>query len=162
MNREAIYEAWVLRTGAWSLWARPVLFGQMTETSGAADPTQIRLAWDLFGETPETAGEQPWLNLSIDWSPPPEQNAALILDLRGAEGVHLGLALAGRGYRPVPLYNGCTGPSELIDQGPILERPAGWGRLPRHTYPAQQRPARVSAGLAPAELTADPAAGHAR
>ena len=173
MNREAIYETWVPQTGSWSLWARPVLFGQMSATSdpGLADPTPIRWAWDLFGQTSGTAGEQPWLNLPIDWPPPvqnaawfkagntlhdkvaqfsaqmstPEtiaakvmgnvagqsitfvprrlnhaQNAGLILDLPGAEGVHLGLALAGHGYRPVPLYNGCTGPSELLDQGPIL------------------------------------------
>ena len=122
MNREAIYEAWVPQTGSWSLWARPVLFGQMSATSGPgpAYPTPIQWAWDLFGETQGTTGEQQWLNLTIDWAPPTAQNAVLILDLPGAEGVHLGLALAGHGYRPVPLYNGCTGPSELLDQGPIL------------------------------------------
>jgi hypothetical protein len=122
MNREAIYEAWVPPTGSWSLWARPVLFGQMSDTSGQgpAYPTPIRWAWDLFGQAPSTVGEQPWLNLRIAWAPPPVQNAVLILDLPGDEGVHLGLALAGHGYRPVPLYNGCTGPSELLDQGPIL------------------------------------------
>lgn len=103
MNREEVYEAWVPQTGAWSLWARPVLFGQMSETSGLGP-----------------AGEPPWLSLPVDWAPPPAQNAALVLDLPGAEGAHLGLALAGRGYRPVPLYNGCTGPSELLDQWPIL------------------------------------------
>jgi hypothetical protein len=32
MNREAIYEAWVPQAGVWSLWARPVLFGQMSAT----------------------------------------------------------------------------------------------------------------------------------
>jgi hypothetical protein len=122
MNREAIYEAWVPQTGAWSLWARPVLFGQMSATSDPdpAYPTPIRWAWDLFGQTGRTAGEQPGLNLPIDWAPLHAQNAVLILDLPGAEGVHMGLALAGHGYRPVPLYNGCTGPSELLDQGPIL------------------------------------------
>src|SRR5262245_50742477 len=122
MNREAIHEAWVPQTGSWSLWARPVLFGQMSATSGdgPAYPTLIRWAWDLFGQTEGTAGEQPWLTLPIDWAPPPVQNAVLAVDLPGAEGVHLGLALAGHGYRPVPLYNGCTGPSELLDQGPIL------------------------------------------
>jgi hypothetical protein len=122
MNREAIYEAWVPPSGSWSLWARPVLFGQMPATSGPepADPTPIQWAWNLFGQTLGTPGEEPWRNLSIDWVPPPVQNAALILDLPGAEGVYLGLALAGQGYRPVPLYNGCTGPSELLDQGPIL------------------------------------------
>jgi hypothetical protein len=101
MNREEIYEAWVPQTGSWSLWARPVLFGQM-------------------GPGLETGGEQPWLSLPIDWAPTIEEKAALILDLPGVEGVYLGLACAVRGYRPVPLYNGCTGPSELLDQVPLL------------------------------------------
>ncbi len=120
MNREAIYEAWVPHAGAWSLWARPVLFGQMSGTRGPVYPSAIQWAWDLFGQAPETGGEQPWLSLAVDWAPPPAPNAMLILDLPGSEGVHLGLALAGLGYRPVPMYNGCTGPSELLDQGPIL------------------------------------------
>jgi hypothetical protein len=34
----------------------------------------------------------------------------LILDLPGPEGVLYGLALASRGYRPVPLYNAVPGP----------------------------------------------------
>jgi hypothetical protein len=122
MNREQVYEAWVPQTGAWSLWARPVLFGQMSAMSsqGPDDPTPIRWAWDLFGQTVGAEGEQPWLSLPVDWAPPLMQNAVLVVDLPGAEGVHLGLALVGHGYRPVPLYNGCTGPSELLDQGPIL------------------------------------------
>jgi hypothetical protein len=125
MNREEIYEAWVPLAGAWSLWARPVLFGQMSVTTEAGTDyrTAIRWAWDLFGETSDETGgtaHQPWRNIRIDWAPKPEQNAVLIVDLPGAEAVHLGLALAGHGYRPVPLYNGCTGPSELIGQKPIL------------------------------------------
>jgi hypothetical protein len=31
------------------------------------------------------------------------------------------LALASRGYRPVPLYNGCTGAHEVVDQSGIIE-----------------------------------------
>lgn len=144
MNREAIYAAWVPPTGAWSLWARPVLFGQMAAPAGEgpAYPTPIRWAWDLFGATQGTATEQPWLNLSVDWAPPPAQNAVLIVDLPGAEGVHLGLALAGRGYRPVPLYNGCTGPSELLDQGPILRALRdGAAFLAARALPAEAPPA---------------------
>src|SRR5262249_38423820 len=122
MNREEVYEAWVPQAGAWSLWARPVLFGQMSATSGPGPAylTSVRWAWDLFGQTPEGGGEQLWLNLPVDWAPPLVQNTALVIDLPGAEGAHLGLALAGHGYRPVPMYNGCTGPSELLDLGQIL------------------------------------------
>jgi hypothetical protein len=100
MNREAVYEAWVPQRGDWSLWARPVLFGQMPERQD---------------ESPEPVPDWP-----VDWAPSAADKAVLLLDLPGAEAVHLGLALARRGYRPVPLYNGCTGPGELIDQGPIV------------------------------------------
>jgi len=41
----------------------------------------------------------------VSWSPPPDGNAALVLDMPGSEGVLAGVALASRGYRPVPLYN---------------------------------------------------------
>ena len=43
--------------------------------------------------------------LETNWVPAIETRSALVLDLPGAEGVRLGLDLAARGYRPVPLYN---------------------------------------------------------
>jgi hypothetical protein len=144
VNREAIYEAWVPQTGAWSLWARPVLFGQMTATSGPGPvyATTTRWAWDLFGQTEGPGSEQPWLSLPVDWAPPPVQKAVLIVDLPGPEGAHLGLALAGVGYRPVPLYNGCTGPGELLDQGPILRALRdGAGFLAARALPGDAPPA---------------------
>jgi hypothetical protein len=143
MNREEVYEAWVPQAGAWSVWARPVLFGQMTAASGSGSTyaSSLRWAWDLFGQ-PSAGAEQPWLNLRVDWAPPPEQNVVLVVDLPGADGVHLGLALAGYGYRPVPLYNGCTGPSELLDQGPILRALRdGAVFLAAHALPDQAPPA---------------------
>ena len=51
--------------------------------------------------------------------PPAAGKFVLIADLPGEDAVHLGLALASRGYRPVPLFNACTGPGELINQLPI-------------------------------------------
>jgi hypothetical protein len=122
MQREAIYDAWVPVGGDWSLWARPVLFGQMSDSRGDAP-------------------EQPWLNLPTDWAPPAAENALLILDLPEKEAVHLGLALAGRGYRPVPLYSGCTGPSEVIDQSQIIRAlQAGAEYLARLSLPPEAPP----------------------
>lgn len=69
----------------WSPWAKPVLFAY-TETA----PPQPPVA--------ETAPD-------LSWCPPSSEKVALVLDLPGAEGVVTCVALAGQGYRPVPLYN---------------------------------------------------------
>src|SRR5882724_4842320 len=85
MTNEEIFAAWSPENSLWSTWAKPVLFAQMS-TSFVLSPS---------AETSRDA----------DWSPPPDEKIALVLDLPGEEGVRVGLALAGRGYRPVPLYN---------------------------------------------------------
>jgi hypothetical protein len=103
MNREAIFENWIPPAGVWSLWARPVLFAQMPEV--VSPP----------------AGGEPWRDLDVSWAPDVAEKVVVVVDLPGAESVWMGLALAGRGYRPVPLYNACTGEYEVIDQRPILE-----------------------------------------
>jgi hypothetical protein len=103
MQREALFEIWVPPGGLWSLWARPILFAQMPEA----------------GSGP--AGGEPWRALDVGWAPGAGEQTVLVVDLPGEESVRMGLALAGRGYRPVPLYNACTGPHEVIDQGPIIE-----------------------------------------
>jgi hypothetical protein len=100
MNKEAIFESWAPRDGMWSLWARPVLFAQMPESASGA--SFVRLPRD------------------VGWAPAVGEHTVLVVDLPGAESVGMGLSLAERGYRPVPLYNACTGPHEVIDQGPII------------------------------------------
>ena len=47
----------------------------------------------------------PELPVNLSWSPAIDEKVAVVLDLPGAEGVRVGLELAARGYRPVPLYN---------------------------------------------------------
>ena len=42
-----------------------------------------------------------------EWDVPLQNDTALLVDEPGAEGVAIGLRLAARGYRPVPLYNAC-------------------------------------------------------
>jgi hypothetical protein len=98
MQPEVIYQAWVPEDGVWSLWARPVLFAQLGHTSV---PEHVPLP-------------------DVSWTPDATTNAVLVLDLPGEESVHTGLAVAARGYRPVPLYNACTGPNEVIDQQGIM------------------------------------------
>jgi hypothetical protein len=78
---------------------------------------------------------------SPDWAPPTVDKTALILDLPAELGVHFGLSLAGQGFRPVPLYNGCPGPSELIDHTSLLRTSnAGAEYLSNLALPADAPP----------------------
>ncbi|MDB6029956.1 MAG: hypothetical protein JWM16_294 [Verrucomicrobiales bacterium] len=55
------------------------------------------------------------------------QNMAVVLDLAGTEGVSVGLHLAERGYRPVPLYNALPWPgrrtAESLPPSVVLVEP---------------------------------------
>src|SRR6516162_7026345 len=103
MHPETVYQIWVPADGVWSLWAKPVPFAQMAR-GGLAGPA---------------AGEL-WSSLDVAWAPDPTDHALVVVDLPGSESVFTGLALARRGYRPVPAYNACSGPSEVIDQATII------------------------------------------
>src|SRR5262249_26112950 len=59
----------------------------------------------------------------VDWAPAAQERFALALDLPGDEGVWLGLALARRGYRPVPLYNALPLPFGMSAFDPVSQRP---------------------------------------
>jgi hypothetical protein len=85
MNKEEIFSIWAPENSIWSRWAKPVLFAHL---DSALSHIQVTSA----------PGD-------VSWSPSPDERVAIVLDLPGAEGVLTGLALAGRGYRPVPLYN---------------------------------------------------------
>jgi hypothetical protein len=85
MNKEEIFSIWAPENSIWSRWAKPVLFAHL---DSALSHIQVTSA----------PGD-------VSWSPPPDERAAIVLDLPAADGVLTGLALAGRGYRPVPLYN---------------------------------------------------------
>ncbi len=95
MNKEEILSIWALDDSPWSRWAKPVLFAHLDSEMSPIPTTEV-------------AGD-------VSWAPPPGANTALVLDLPGAEGVLTGVALAGRGYQPVPLYNAVPLPySELL------------------------------------------------
>jgi hypothetical protein len=85
MNKEEIFSIWAPEKSIWSRWAKPVLFAHLNSALSHIPVTNA-------------PGD-------VGWSPPPDERVAIVLDLPGAEGVLIGLALAGRGYRPVPLYN---------------------------------------------------------
>ncbi len=85
MTNQELFAIWSPETSIWATWAKPVLFAHLNISIAPSPPV--------------VAGAD------VSWSPTPEQKIALILDLPGEQGLWTGLALAGRGYRPVPLYN---------------------------------------------------------
>ncbi|MFH0953194.1 MAG: hypothetical protein V1873_02570 [Verrucomicrobiota bacterium] len=95
MIGEELYAMWSSVSPTWSRWAKPVLFAK------------LRPVWE--------AGAMPdWRGLDTSWAPPPQEKTALVVNLPGADSVRYGVALAARGYAPVPLYNTCPGMDELV------------------------------------------------
>lgn len=93
---EQTFAAWTPAGVPWSEWAKPVAFVNAAQAPASAAPVA-----DLR------------LPLTIDSS------SIVIVDLPGAESVQAGLLLAQRGFCPVPLFNGTSGPSPAIDVQPI-------------------------------------------
>ena len=91
---ERAFAAWTREHVIWSNWAKPVAFAMPELSPGAAaEPPSA----------PDVAA------LAFD------PRAAVIVDLPGPEAVATGLVLAERGWCPVPLFNGTSGPSPAID-----------------------------------------------
>lgn len=114
MTNEELFEIWAPGGATWSAWAKPVLFAQreMTIQSAAAP---------AFEQTSSAAGGEQEFHLDAGWVPPAGDREALVIDLPGEQSVRVGLALAGQGYRPVPLYNACVGPAAVVPMERILE-----------------------------------------
>jgi len=79
------YRIWAPDNVLWTEWAKPVAFMNIH----AAVPDGLEL--------PE-----------LKWISQAHPSTAVIVDLPGKDGVLEGLALARKGYRPVPLYNGVS------------------------------------------------------
>ena len=90
MNRKEALALWAPAESPWSPWTKPVLFAYLPEE---------------FPDTPPA--DRP------AWQVPSANGSALLVDLPGAEGLKLGVALARTGYRPIPLYNACPYPYPL-------------------------------------------------
>lgn len=116
------FAVWAPDGVVWSQWAKPVVFAQ---------------APALFNE-PE-AVVPPFDALGL---PRPWDESAIVVDLPGAQSVLVGLALAGRGFRPVPLFNSTSGPTPVVPMEEV-ERALGGGTevLRRTTIPPDAKPA---------------------
>ena len=95
---EETFKAWTPSGVLWSEWAKPVAF---VNASAVGTPAAAPPPADVS------------LPLAIDSS------SVLIVDLPAAESVQAGVQLAERGFCPVPLFNGTSGPSAAIDVQPI-------------------------------------------
>jgi hypothetical protein len=102
MTNEQCFEIWAPDASPWSAWAKPVLFSQMSAT------------WTARGEGGLDEGVK--ANL-----PAFASDQALVVDLNGTDAVRVGLELARRGWRPVPLFNATTAPKSVVNVMPTME-----------------------------------------
>lgn len=96
MQPRDLFAIWAPSNAVWSQWAKPVIFAQLTPN---------------YPVTPVSNDAH---ILDTSWCPAPTEHTAIIVNLEGPASVFMGLALALRGYRPVPLYNSCDGPGAVV------------------------------------------------
>lgn len=96
LNQQEVWEAWAPEHAWWSPWAKPVLIAQL----GAVDFAH-RVSLD-------------WQAVDVSGLPNSSDRAAIVIDLGGADSVLYAMALAKRGFRPVPLFNACSGPKAVV------------------------------------------------
>jgi hypothetical protein len=92
MKPAELYKLWAPDDSIWSNWAKPVLFAD-----------------HAYDDLPLSSSAD-WKSLNVSWASLGDSNSAIVLDLSGAFSVWYALALAQRGFRPVPLFNGAPGP----------------------------------------------------
>ena len=131
MSTRELFQIWAPESSPWSVWAKPVLFVNAS-TGGVHVPSR-------------------WPDLHV----PRRADLALVLDLPGDSSIAYALALAHKGYRPVPLFNCATGERPAIPWMPLLFRlRAGAELLAQIPLPHDAPPAflldskRMSASLA--------------
>lgn len=106
MNSEEAFAIWAPAESPWSPWVKPILFASQHDWDGTQLPElpDVEPSWLA---SPEVEGEgyrgaaRTEKTRGID--------TAYVIDLPGPRGVAWGIALARRGWRPVPLYNAIPG-----------------------------------------------------
>jgi len=116
------FAVWAPDDVFWSQWAKPVVFASATVLVSDPEPAVPALT------SPGLPGEF--------------EPEAVVVDLPGPQAVLVGLALAQRGFRPVPMFNGTSGPNAVVPVEPI-ERALGAGTevLKRLVLAPDARPA---------------------
>jgi hypothetical protein len=103
MTNEDLFDIWAPADVGWSAWVKPVLFAQQ-----------------VISRTDMSSPDE-WQNAAAAWAPESHENTAVVVDLPGRQALLAGLALAARGYRPVPLFNACCSHSAVVPMEPILD-----------------------------------------
>jgi hypothetical protein len=105
IDNAAVFAAWAPDGSPWTAWAKPAAFVYLSSAEQEAAPVVRDLAC----------------------VPSASERCAVVVDVPGAEAVAIALALAERGYRPVPLFNACPSAPVLevlvrtaVEVGPIL------------------------------------------
>lgn len=94
------FRAWAPPQSPWSAWAKPVLFTYSQQMPSYFNPNEP---------------------FNLDSVPEGNRESCVVIDLPGAQSVSCALALARKGYQPVPLYNATTGAGrELVDVDAII------------------------------------------
>jgi hypothetical protein len=97
------FARWAPAESAWSDWVKPALFATCPPEDITAPTQPVPL--------PDAA--------ALAHVPDTHKRTAIVIDLPGDDGLQAALALAQRGYRPVPLYNTTHGPKAAVDVAPI-------------------------------------------
>jgi len=118
MTPEEIYQIWAPADSVWSPWAIPVPFAQIV--SLGPDAKSAREESEAWGVNLAEAGD-----------------LAIVVDLPGGDAIRLGLALAFRGFRPVPVIDGSPGPFPIVASYPDTADTVPQNRL--HTIAVDMR-----------------------
>ena len=108
ISSEDAFRAWAPDGVLWSEWAKPISFVH-------ADGGIVAESLDA-SKLPSVPGRL-------------DSDSVVVVDLPGAEAVYAGLSLAARGFRPIPVFNGTSGPSAVVDVAPITRALAGGAEL---------------------------------
>lgn len=103
MDNITTYKIWAPNNAMWTEWAKPAMFSKS----------------DINYIGSFTCEDINWIDKT--------SNTIIIVDLKGANSVIEGIALARKGFRPVPLYNGVKGPIGALVNAIDLERALYWG-----------------------------------
>lgn len=136
--RRHLFDIWAPPDSPWSLWAKPVLFATMRP------PADEFASAARQADAASHASSDPAMTSWIPRSATASESTAWILELPGTESVRIGVQLAMRGFRPVPLFNAAPAPigtPAAIDMNPISDRLA--------TYASEVINAPISPGAPP-------------
>lgn len=105
MKPEEIYQIWAPKASLWTPWAIPVPFAQMVCLNPEL-PSDVSLLERLANGFEHAS------------------DLALVVDLPGGKAIRFGLALALRGFRPVPVLDGSPGPNFIGTCGDLFAEEA--------------------------------------